>query len=70
MQEKERSACFKRMEGIAVLTFKEATEISLRLVMGYSPAGRSPTTQCTSFKISKAEVAMYLLIKKIVMEII
>lgn len=49
MQEKERSGCFKRVEGIAVLKFKEATKTSLtitklRLVMGYNPVGGSPTT--------------------------
>lgn len=63
MQEKKRSSCFK-----TVLKFQEATKISLtitqeRLVMGYKPAGASPTAQSTHFKISKAEVAVYLLVK-------
>lgn len=49
MQEKEWSGCFKRMEGIAGLKFKEATKTSLTitkqtLAMGYNPDGGSPTT--------------------------
>lgn len=62
--EDKRSACFK-----TVLRFEEATKISLtitkqRLLRGYNPAGSSPTAQSTHFKISKAELAMYLLVKK------